>query len=154
MPEPPTHYLTYTYSARASTSPRSIDFCVIWGCISSISSSQLRAIAERSETQEREVAVGSKRTERQGAPSRWSKRRGRQDREVLLDKSVACELCGPNIRRAKLGTGRRGAPSVKLRAKRETGARGAPSDRRGFGAKPPGPVRRLKMARNQRGIVE
>ena len=34
-----THDLTYTRNARASTSPRSIGFCVIWDCISSSSSS-------------------------------------------------------------------------------------------------------------------
>ena len=39
LPEPPTHDLTYTRNARASTSPRSIGFCVIWDCISSSSSS-------------------------------------------------------------------------------------------------------------------
>ena len=39
LPETPTHDLTYTRSARASTSPRSIGFCVIWDCISSSSSS-------------------------------------------------------------------------------------------------------------------
>ena len=40
LPEPPTHDLTYTRNARASTSPRSIGFCVIWDCISSSSSSR------------------------------------------------------------------------------------------------------------------
>ena len=38
LPEPPNRDLTYTRSARASTSPRSICFCVVWGCISSSSS--------------------------------------------------------------------------------------------------------------------
>ena len=50
LPEPPTHDLTYTRSARAahaqrtrsaraSASPRCAGFCVIWDCISSSSSS-------------------------------------------------------------------------------------------------------------------
>ena len=41
LPEPPTHDLTYTRNARASTSPRSIGFCGIWGCTRSSSSSSL-----------------------------------------------------------------------------------------------------------------
>ena len=41
LPEPPTHDLIYTRNARASTSPRSIGFCVIWDCISSSSSLSL-----------------------------------------------------------------------------------------------------------------
>ena len=41
LPEPPTRDLTYTRNARASTSPRSTGFCVIWDCISSSSSSTL-----------------------------------------------------------------------------------------------------------------
>ena len=39
LPEPPTHDLTYTRSARTSTSPRGTGICVIWDCISSSSSS-------------------------------------------------------------------------------------------------------------------
>ena len=45
LPEPPTHNLTYTRNVRASTSPRKIGFCAIWGCISSSSSSVTRAVA-------------------------------------------------------------------------------------------------------------
>ena len=41
LPEPPTHDLTYTRSVRASTSPRSTGFCVIWDYITSNSSSKV-----------------------------------------------------------------------------------------------------------------
>ena len=41
LPESPTHDLTYTRNARASTSPRSTGFCVIWDCVGSSSSSRV-----------------------------------------------------------------------------------------------------------------